>query len=90
MLMNFGKYIETPTGKIVMSIILGLGLATLFKFSCKDKNCYIYNAPKIEELSDTNVYSFDGKCYVYKRNSITCDNKKETVNIVSSNGGGVV
>ncbi len=37
--MHLSKFFHTTTGKYLMSIILGLGLASLFRKVCKDKNC---------------------------------------------------
>ena len=33
---QFGKFLHTQTGKIVMSILLGFGLASLFRTVCKN------------------------------------------------------
>ena len=35
--MNFKRLINTALGKIIISIMLGLGLATLFRKVCKDR-----------------------------------------------------
>ena len=43
--MNFKRLINTSLGKIIISIMLGLGLATLFRKVCKDKNCITFKGP---------------------------------------------
>ena len=40
---QFGKFLHTQTGKIVMSILLGFGLASLFRTVCKNNNCLSKN-----------------------------------------------
>jgi hypothetical protein len=34
-----------------MSILLGFGLATLFRTVCKGKNCVVVKAPEFEEVN---------------------------------------
>jgi len=74
--MHIEKFIQTGAGRVLMSIILGVGLATLFKVSCKDKNCLLMKAPALEQLNDK-IYKVDDKCYTFKSNPIKCDATKE-------------
>jgi hypothetical protein len=76
--MHLSKFIHTNTGKMLMSIILGFGFASLFRKVCKGKNCIIYNAPPLEEIKDK-IFKYDSKCYQFTTNNIFCD---ETKNIV--------
>jgi hypothetical protein len=59
-----------------MSIILGFGLATLFREVCVGKNCATYNAPPVEEI-DEQTYKFDDSCFKMEKNAVKCDTKKE-------------
>ena len=45
------KLFNTELGQTIVSIILGLGLAGIFRKSCKNNNCYIIKGPKKEELN---------------------------------------
>ena len=76
--MNFKRLLNTPLGQIVISIILGLGLATFFRRICHGKNCVISKAPPLEEIEDK-IYKFDGKCYKLEKNAETCVKGKKTV-----------
>jgi hypothetical protein len=78
--MYLDKFVHCQTGKIIMSIILGIGLATFFRSVCKGRNCKIISAPPIEELEDQ-IYKFDEKCYKLEKNVINCKNNKNTVKI---------
>ena len=49
---NLGKFVHTETGKIMMSILLGFGLASLFRKVCKDKNCLTFQAPPLDDFKD--------------------------------------
>ena len=76
--MHLGKFVHTETGKYMMSIIFGLGLASLFRVVCKDKNCIIYQAPPLEEI-DGQIYKYNNKCYKYTAESTQCSTTKKNV-----------
>jgi hypothetical protein len=74
--MHLNKLVKSTTGKYIMSILLGIGLASLFRSVCKGKNCVIYHAPPLDQIEDK-IYKFDGKCYKFERVSRKCDSKKQ-------------
>lgn len=76
--MHLDKFTNSRQGKYLMSIILGLGLATLFRTVCKGSQCRIMKAPPMEEI-DGQIYKFDDKCYEMKTKNITCDSKRKTL-----------
>jgi hypothetical protein len=78
--MYLDKFVHSNTGKIIMSLLLGVGLATFFRSVCKGKKCRIIASPPLEEIEDQ-TYRFDGKCYKMEKNAIKCDNQKKTVKI---------
>lgn len=75
--MHLEKFVQSETGKYMMSIILGLGLATFFRQACKGRNCLIYRAPPLAEIDDK-IYKIDDKCYKFKQESVKC-NKGEKI-----------
>ncbi len=78
-MVNFDNFFHSTSGKYIFSIILGLGLATLFRTSCKGKNCYIFKAPPLEEIQDK-IFKYDNKCYKFVSSATKCDSKKKYVN----------
>jgi len=76
--MKVDRILNTTAGKYFISIILGLGLATLFRKSCENDNCVVFKAPNINELTGK-PYKFNNDCYNYKFNSASCDSKKRIV-----------
>ena len=78
--MYLEKFVHSHTGKIIMSILLGIGLATCFRAACKGKRCRIVSAPPMEEINDQ-IYKFDNKCYKFDKNAIVCSNNRKTVKI---------
>lgn len=76
--MNLSKFIHTKSGKVVSSIILGLGLASLFRRICNKGNCIIYKAPPFDDIVGK-IFEYNDSCYVFEPISVTCDNKKQIV-----------
>jgi len=75
--MYLEKFFNSETGKHMLSIILGLGLASLFRSVCKGKNCLVFKSPPMSEIQN-NIYKFDKKCYKYNPVPMSCkaSNKK--------------
>jgi hypothetical protein len=61
---HLGKFVHTETGKIIMSVLLGFGLASLFRTVCKDNNCLAFHAPPLDDFKDK-IYKNNGKCVKY-------------------------
>jgi hypothetical protein len=76
--MYLAKFVQSQTGKYLMSILIGFGLATFFRQVCVGKNCVSYLAPPLEEIDDA-IYKFDDACYKLQKNAVKCDMKKEIV-----------
>jgi hypothetical protein len=73
-----GRFLHTHNGKIIMSILLGFGLASLFRAVCKDKDCIIFHAAPLEKIKDK-IYKYDNKCYKYTTKSASCDKSKKII-----------
>lgn len=78
--MYLDKFVHNSTGKILMSIILGIGLATFFRSVCKGRKCRIISSPPIEEI-DGQIYKFNNKCYKFEKEAINCERNRNTVKI---------
>ena len=42
--MEIKRLIHSGFGKVIIPILLGLGLATMFRKVCKDRNCVVFKA----------------------------------------------
>jgi hypothetical protein len=62
--MELGAVLKSKQGEIIVSVILGFGLATLFRKVCKGNTCIVVKGPKISEV-DKFYYKVDEKCYKY-------------------------
>ena len=77
--MHLDRFISSSTGKVLVSIILGIGLASLFRMSCKGKNCVIIHAPPMDEIKNK-VYNYENdpnSCFKYEITPIKCDKNKK-------------
>lgn len=79
--MNFDirKFMTSEVGRKLFSILLGLGLSSIFRMSCKGKNCVIYSSPEFNKEILDKVYSYEGKCYKYTPENVKCDPSKKIV-----------
>lgn len=65
------KFVHTPTGKIIMSVLIGFGFASLFRTICKGRNCIAFHAPPLEDFKDK-IYKINNKCVKYNPIATKC------------------
>ena len=65
------KFVHTPNGKIIMSMILGLGLASLFRQVCNNYNCVHFVAPALSKIQNK-IFAFGDKCISYSYVPMQC------------------
>jgi len=70
------KLIHTNNGRYAISFILGIGLASLFRKICTDRNCLIFKAPPLEEVTK-NTYAYGNKCYTFKEQLTKCNSENK-------------
>ena len=78
--MNLKRLLNTPIGVFLISVILGLGLATFFYKACDGKKCINFNGPLIDEV-DGKTYKFGEECYKYTFQSAPCDATKKIIEL---------
>lgn len=61
---------DEKTNKILISIIWGLGIATLFRKVCNN-NCLVVKAPKMKDYIEIK----DGTCYKFIKEEVKCEEK---------------
>lgn len=72
--------IHSQVGRNVMSILLGLGLASLFSKACKSRNCLVFKGKNPDDI-EGKIYKFNNKCYKYDLVNTSCNKKLKIVNI---------
>ncbi len=73
--MYIRRLLYSEIGKYVISILLGLGIATLFRRACKDRSCLVFKAAPIDKIKGQ-VFKFDDKCYEFKAHGQKCNPTK--------------
>ncbi len=77
--MYLRRLIYSKFSKYIVSILLGLGLATLFRKVCDDRNCIVFKAPNIKKIKNQ-IFQFGNKCYTFDESIESCNSKKKIVN----------
>ena len=75
---NIQEILHSKAGKYMFSIILGIGLASLFRKACKSRNCLVFKGPKMSNMKD-NVFNYNNKCYKFIPNATKCDKNKKII-----------
>tara|TARA_B110000858_G_C17583004_1_gene372073 strand:+ start:194 stop:418 length:225 start_codon:yes stop_codon:yes gene_type:complete len=56
---------------MIISIILGFGLATLFRKTCTLRGCYQFRGPPMEDI-EGKTFKMNDKCYKYDYHQQSC------------------
>ena len=63
---------NTPYGVIIFSILIGLGLAGLFRQVCDGSDCEKTIGPNLRDVEGTS-YRIGEKCYLYQPEVVSCE-----------------
>ena len=69
--MYIRRLLYNPYSSIIISMLLGFGVATLFRKSCSLRGCYVFKGPPIDKI-EGNTFQMDNKCYKYNYNHHKC------------------
>ena len=69
--------LNTPMGQLVLSVILGLGLAAVFKKVCTGQNCIVVQSPDLKEI-DKYYYKIDSTCFKYTPYVSECERENKS------------
>lgn len=72
------KLIHSNIGQILISVLLGVGLATMFRKACNDRSCVVFHAAPIKNIKDK-IFRYNDKCYSFQEKAVKCDNSKKVV-----------
>ena len=82
--MQLQKLLYSDTGRNIISVVLGIGLAALFQKVCKDKDCVVFHGPIITDI-DGKIFQHGDKCYKYDITSASCDKNKKQIQMTANN-----
>lgn len=83
MAIQFGKFLHTENGKIIMSILLGFGLASLFRSVCKGAGCQQFYAAPLDKIKDK-IYKNGKKCVTFSPMYSKCSMNAKVLSFESS------
>jgi hypothetical protein len=67
--------LTSRTGQIIISVILGLGLAIMFSGACAGRNCVVVRGPNPNQI-EGKIYNYNNECYNFKPYMSACSVKK--------------
>lgn len=73
---------KIPGIPFLISIVLGFGIAALFRPVCKGPDCVVIRGPPVQEIRNA-VYQFGDKCVEFRTKAISCPKEGEIVDTVS-------
>jgi hypothetical protein len=65
------EVMKNPAGRIIISLILGFGLAALFRQVCKGGECHVIKSPNLDEINKF-FYKIEDDCYKYTPVAVNC------------------
>ena len=69
--MYIRRLLYNPYSSLIISMILGFGLATLFRKGCSMRGCYQFRGPPMKEI-EGKTFKMNNKCYQYEYQHQTC------------------
>lgn len=78
MSINFGRLLHSQNGKILISIILGFGFASLFRKVCKGNNCINFYAAPLDQFNNK-IYKVKDNCIKYNNYITNCDKNHKII-----------
>lgn len=75
-MIKLNRFLDSKEGIIIISLILGFGLATLFKKVCLGPSCIVFEAPPSDELTNK-VIKYNYKCYKNYPEHVKCIKKSK-------------
>ena len=61
---NFKRLLYSPLGQILISILLGLGIATLFRKACNKRNCLVFQAAPLNKIKGQ-IFKYENKNLIF-------------------------
>lgn len=68
---NLLKKLHSRAGRFIVSVILGIGIASLFRAKCNERECIDFKAPDLKDI-ENHTYRYNNKCYKFKLTSKSC------------------
>lgn len=74
--MHIRRLLYSDVGRVIISILLGLGLATIFRRVCKNRDCLVFHAAPLDKIRQQ-IFKYNDKCYLFNETAQSCDPQKK-------------
>lgn len=88
-MLNLEKLFSVPGIPTLLSVVIGFGIAALFRPLCKGSECIIVRGPPVNEIRGS-VYQYGSKCVEFRAKPVACPKKitgEEIVETLSLDDG---
>lgn len=69
--MSMKKVMNNNAGCIIVSLLLGLGLATMFHKVCAGRDCVVVKGPNVDYVT-SHTWRHDEGCFKYHVDGVDC------------------
>ena len=77
------KVMEIPGFSTLLSIVLGFGIAAMFRPLCKGSECVILRGPPVGDIRGS-VYQYGKKCVEFNAKPVPCPTENSTIPVVET------
>lgn len=70
-MMDFHKWVENKNVGVLISCVIGFGIAALFRPMCKGPDCVVLRGPPVTQMRDS-VYQIGAKCHEFSAKAVEC------------------
>lgn len=81
-MINWLNIMQVPGLATLISLLLGFGLAAIFRPLCKGPECIVLRGPPVNKIRGA-VYQFGSKCIEFNAKPIECPKTGEIVETIS-------
>jgi len=78
MAFSLEEVLKTYRGSLILSIILGFGIAAMFRKVCNGNNCIVLKGIEPNKIKG-NIYKWHDECYKYNKINTSCEDKKKLI-----------
>jgi hypothetical protein len=75
--------LKVPGLAALISLVLGFGIACMFRPLCKGPECIILRGPPVADIRGS-VYQFGSRCVEFNAKAVECPAKGSTVPVVET------
>jgi hypothetical protein len=79
---NWLNIMQVPGLATLISLLLGFGLAAIFRPLCKGPECIVLRGPPVNKINGA-VYQYGSKCVEFNAKPVECPKVGEIVDTIS-------